>query len=139
MSHTLIPIGVVLVTGDREWTDGNLIRETLALYRPRLVIEGEARGADRLAKLAAEDLGIPVDPHPAQWTRYGKGAGPIRNEEMLHARERPNACFAFHDDLDHSRGTKDMVTRCRKANVPVLLISHAQPEGRWMFASEVWR
>lgn len=38
--------------------------------------------------------------------------------------EKPiDLVLAFHDDLEHSRGTKDMVKRARAANVPVQIIS----------------
>lgn len=123
---------VTLITGDREWTDWELIRCALESAHPPItcIIEGECRGADRYAQLSAKALGIPVDPRPADWEYYGKGAGPIRNAEMLSL--EPQQCFAFHDDLDASRGTADMVRKCQSARIPVCLFSHNCPEGRWL-------
>jgi len=122
---------IALITGDREWTDDALIHAALATLRPEVIIEGECRGADLIARHAAERFDIEYDPRPADWDLYGRAAGPIRNQEMLDL--RPDVCLAFHDDLDgRSRGTKDMVARCLRAKIPVCLFTHDQPEGRWL-------
>jgi hypothetical protein len=64
-------------------------------------------------------LGIPVQPVPADWTTYGRAAGPIRNQRMLNE-YHPNLVLAFPDP--ESRGTWDMVRRAEKANVEVRVI-----------------
>jgi hypothetical protein len=114
----------VLICGDRNWTACESIVTALASLHERegvtCVIEGEARGADVQGRLAAEGLGIPVERYPANWHKYGRAAGPIRNQEML-ARGKPDLVMAFHADLAHSKGTKDMVNRARKAGLPVQL------------------
>lgn len=84
---------------------------------PDVVIEGEARGADTMAREAAEQLGIPVLPFPADWTRFGKAAGPIRNRQML-TEGKPTEVIAFHHDISKSRGTRDMVVQARKHGIP---------------------
>lgn len=115
----------LLVCGSRHWTDGDLIlRELSALQGVEVVIEGEAPGADTLARRAAEQLGIPVLPFPADWDRYGRGAGPRRNQQMLDD-GHPDLVLAFSEDLNSSRGTADMCARARRAGAPVRLISHS--------------
>lgn len=47
------------------------------------VITGGAPGADHYAEVWAEYNFIKVTVFPAQWTYYGRAAGPIRNKEML--------------------------------------------------------
>lgn len=113
----------VLVCGDRDWTDGQLIAQYLEEIRPFVVIEGEARGADKLARRAAEFLRIAVLAFPADWEKYGKRAGPIRNRQML-KEGRPNLVLAFHDSIERSKGTKDMIRAAQSAGVPVRLITH---------------
>ena len=44
---------------------------------------------------------------PADWKKYGKSAGPIRNREML--KMDPDIVLIFHDDPKNSKGTKDCV------------------------------
>ena len=48
-----------------------------------LLLHGGARGADRLIDHAARSLAWPVEVIPAEWGRYGRAAGPLRNGLML--------------------------------------------------------
>jgi hypothetical protein len=112
----------VLVCGSRYWNDKESIRKEILRLKPDVVIEGEANGADSLARQVAEELGIEVKPHRAKWEIYDRAAGPIRNQEMLDE-EKPDLVLAFHHDLENSKGTKDMVQRARKAGVPVQIIT----------------
>jgi len=104
----------LLICGDRNWSDGNAVREVIAKFQPAFVIEGEARGADILARLSAEAMGIEVKRFPADWEKYGRAAGPIRNSQML-KEGRPDVVVGFHYKIDESKGTRDMLTRAKKA------------------------
>lgn len=112
----------VLVCGDREWTDRDALYAVLDEVRRLVgidcVIEGEARGADRMGRDWADEQFIPVLPFPADWQRLGKAAGPIRNARML-LEGRPTLVLAFHADLASSKGTRDMVDRALRVGVPV--------------------
>ena len=117
----------VLACGDRNWSDQALIDQSLdalhAQHRIEVLIEGEARGADTLARIWAESHEVPVMRCPAAWRSFGKAVGVIRNQMMLQE-GLPNYCIAFHDDIEHSKGTKDMVRRCRSAGVPTEVVKH---------------
>jgi hypothetical protein len=108
----------LLVCGDRNWTDYKAVVREIAARRVSVVIEGEAKGADRFARLAAERLEIPVLPFPADWEQYGREAGPIRNRQMLQE-GKPTEVIAFHADIASSKGTANMVALARKAGIPV--------------------
>jgi hypothetical protein len=106
---------VVFVTGDRHWSDHVALQEALQHHAPGTwLVEGGAPGADHVAKVVGMALGF----HPievcALWNRYGKKAGPIRNLEMLHLllilrkAGHPITCYACHNDLERSKGTKHM-------------------------------
>jgi SLOG family YspA-like protein len=117
---------ILIACGDRCWTDRTLIRRKLArLPRSIVVIEGEARGADTIARQEAERLGLRVIPVSAQWHQYGRAAGPIRNRAMLEklfeltTAPDQRAVWAFHNDLGASRGTADMVRIAEHAGVRV--------------------
>ncbi len=112
----------ILVCGDRNWTDKDKIKQTLALLQPDVVIEGEARGADTIGRKVAEGMGVEVLPFPAQWSRYGRAAGIMRNQQMLDE-GKPTLVLAFHSDLPNSKGTKDMVRRARKAGIKTQVIT----------------
>jgi hypothetical protein len=112
-----------LFCGDRNWTDEAKIEAVIkTLSNDDLVIEGGARGADSIAGRMAAKYGIPVAQFPANWGHYGKSAGPIRNGWMLKF-GLPDKVIAFHSDIDHSKGTGDMVKRARAANIPVEIIA----------------
>ena len=79
------------------------------------IIHGAARGADTLAGIIAASIGCKVIAVPAEWDVYGKKAGILRNQKMLEM--HPDLVLAFHDDIDNSKGTKDMVNRASRAGV----------------------
>lgn len=117
-----------LVFGDRKWFHQGVLFEVLddihAATPITVVIEGEAQGADKMGKWWARSRGIEVDAYPADWNRFGKAAGPIRNQDML-KNGRPHMGIGFHDDIQSSKGTKDMLKRLLKAGVPVRLFSRS--------------
>jgi len=120
---------VVLVCGDRRWTDDVAIHAELMLLRDHgftSVIHGAARGADRIAGQEARLLGFAVKEFPASWDVYGKAAGVFRNEEMVHC--LPDLVLAFHANLKHSRGTSHMVQLARGYGIPVRVITAGNPE-----------
>lgn len=115
------------------------------------VVEGGAKGADRCAgrwaaRMRSRGVGwVCID---AEWERHDRegltavpcrcgpsrprcnAAGVRRNAAMLtyllQARDLGHAVgvLAFHDDLESSRGTLDMVTRAAAAGVPVKYVTH---------------
>jgi len=113
----------ILICGDRNWTNKELIRHVLNSMKDiEAVIEGECRGADILGKQVAEEMGIFVVKFPADWLQYGKSAGPIRNQQMLNEGQ-PTKVIAFHNNINESKGTKDMLKRAKKRGIAVLLVS----------------
>src|SRR5512146_256267 len=93
----------VLVCGDREWDDFDLIYERMGgLPEGSVVIHGGARGADKLAGRAAKERGHKVQVFVADWDKLGKSAGPRRNSQML-TEGKPDYVWAFHDDIENSK------------------------------------
>lgn len=88
------------------------------LPRDTCVVQGGADGADMLARVAAQWLGLQVVTVPADWKQLGRAAGPIRNQRMLDEHQ-PELVIAFHTDPALGRGTADMVRRARAAGLPV--------------------
>ncbi len=122
----------LLVCGSRTWTDRAQLRQVIDRLvskhgdRQVTVIEGDARGADRLAGQLARERGWRLELHPADWTREGRAAGVRRNARMLR-QGRPDLVVAFTvGPLAGSRGTADMVRRARAAGVPVQIITSQQ-------------
>ena len=104
---------------------------------PFTIIEGKAMGADSVANWWAtespmhppsgDDMGFGSSAFehmcfPADWEKYGKHAGPIRNQQMLDEGQ-PDFVVAVHRNWDESRGTADMVKRCIKSDLPVYKVT----------------
>ncbi len=127
-----------LVTGDRNATPDrwweimcnrfDWFLDYVQQERDRVVvIHGAACGIDALAdQYFRVCQGVAIERFPADWNQYGKGAGPRRNRAMLDRllafQQDGYRCgvMAFHDDLEHSKGTGGMVRMARAADVPVL-------------------
>jgi hypothetical protein len=115
-----------LICGDRFWNNFQLLFDTVkklyAVHVIECIIEGEARGADTMARLADNKLGIKVLPFPAHWDKFGKSAGPIRNRQMI-TEGKPTLVLAFHDDITKSRGTADMLRVAISVKIPARLFT----------------
>lgn len=109
----------VLICGSRTWSDLETIKRYMrTLPHDTVIIHGAAKGADSIAGNIAECWGMAVKAYPAQWNRYHKAAGPIRNKQML-VEGKPDLVVAFTLDIHKSKGTANMVMQARNAGVPV--------------------
>lgn len=114
----------VLVCGSRRFTNpftvSLAIDERIARLPERsTVIHGAANGADKIAAEAAVRHGHRVNAFEADWDRYGKRAGVIRNIRMLNS--RPELVIAFWDG--QSRGTAHTIREAQRRGIPVEVLS----------------
>ncbi len=107
----------VLVSGSRWYSDYQKILSVISSLDIDLLIAGACRGADTLAVRAARQCGIRYVEYLADWEKFGKSAGPKRNQQMLDM-EKPDLLLVFHDDLARSKGSRDMLFRVVKAGIP---------------------
>lgn len=110
----------VVFTGTRHIDDIKVVRDCLrqawTLMGPITELhEGGARGADTYARTIMEDAGIKVQTWLADWDRYGKGAGFIRNAEMVRL-AHPDYGVAVW--LDGSQGTQHCINQMQIAKLP---------------------
>ena len=104
----------VVVAGSRSITDYELIRTALDEARNcgleiTAIIDGMARGVDCLAARYAMENGIYNIRVPADWKRFGKGAGIRRNIQMAEIADALIAVWDFK-----STGTRHMI-QCARA------------------------
>ena len=120
------PIYKIIIAGGRDFMDYNLLKEKAnkILQEKRVshkivIISGCARGADTLGLRYASENAFDVEEYPANWDKYGKKAGYMRNVEMA---ENANALIAFWDGK--SPGTdytiKYAIKMGRKVNVHII-------------------
>lgn len=115
----------VLVCGGRDYHNYEKVREVLNFIKniceenvisksEIVIIHGGAKGADSLAGRWAAENKITSEVYIADWTTYGKSAGPIRNELMLKT-GTPDIVVAFPG----GQGTNHMIKISKKKNVEV--------------------
>lgn len=117
----------ILVTGSRDWADATTVEHALfdawaeaplcphCDPHPTLVSGACPTGADRMAEDAWEERGLPVERHPADWDRYGKRAGYLRNLTMVEG--GADVCLAFI--RNESKGATMTADLARTAGIPV--------------------
>ena len=120
------PIYKIIIAGGRDFMDYNLLKEKVnkILQEKRVthkifIISGCARGADTLGVRYASENAFDVDKYPADWDKYGKKAGYMRNVEMA---ENADALIAFWDGK--SKGTKHMIDIATERNLPIRVIRY---------------
>lgn len=117
-------ISRLIVAGSRGYTDQPWVNEVLDFVLAKLtregkimtVISGHARGPDQFGEEWAKAKGVPLEIYPAQWTKYDKQAGLIRNEQMA---QIADGLIAFWDGQSH--GTRHMIDEATKRNLPTMV------------------
>lgn len=108
----------ICITGERCITCFKpLICKLLLAHKPTKVIFGDCTGVDTSAKEVCEEYKISYQVYFADWTQYGKAAGPIRNKQMIDS--KPDLVLAFHTNLTKSKGTKSTIKLAKQAKIPV--------------------
>lgn len=111
----------VVVFGGRDFINEKLAFKALDIlhdkYHFTCVIDGAARGADTLGYRWAKKRGIASERYAAEWHKFGKAAGAIRNVRMI-KEGKPELGVAFPG----GRGTDHMKKELKKANIPVSVV-----------------
>lgn len=109
----------LIVAGSRNFNNRTLAYKVLNKLKEYLALQGRpiaalvcgmAKGADLLGYQWAKDNNLPILEYPANWAKYGKQAGYLRNKEMS---EVGNYLLAFWDGK--SPGTKIMIDLMKQA------------------------
>ena len=113
----------VIIAGGRDFNDYDLLVKKCDYFLQDqddiTVVSGEARGADKLGEKYAKERGYNVDRFPANWDKYGKGAGPIRNKQMA---EHADSLILFWDGK--SKGSKNMLETAKKLRLKIRIINY---------------
>lgn len=125
----------IIIAGGRDFNDYGLLSsqvsniinhlETMIHFDFITIISGNARGADRLGERYAKEHDINLAKFPAQWDRYGKRAGYLRNEEMAKyavADGHIGVLIVFWDG--ESVGTKQMIRMAEKYGLESRIIKY---------------
>lgn len=117
----------VIVAGSRTITDYNVVKEAVesSQFEITCIISGGARGVDDLAVEYGQRNNINVEVYRADWTKYGRSAGPIRNTEMARIAD---ALIAIWDG--ESPGTRNMIDTAKKYKLDIYIFKVNSHLGR---------
>lgn len=112
----------VIIAGTRYFNDYSLLKETanrlladkITAGYSIVIVSGGCAGADLLGERYARENGYSIDRYPAEWEKYGRKAGIMRNAVMA---DNVDALIAYWDGV--SRGTKNMIDEARKRGLAV--------------------
>jgi len=110
----------IAIVGSRTFNGYDLLEKTICnkmVGSINLIVSGGARGADYLAERFAKKHNIPIQIFQAEWDKYGKGAGYIRNKLII---ENVDIVFAFWDGK--SKGTKHSIELAKEYNKKLFII-----------------
>jgi hypothetical protein len=92
------------------------------------IVSGGANGADKLGEQFANEHGLKLRKFEANWGRYGRRAGYMRNVEMAEyavdkeKKEAYGALIAFWDG--QSKGTKHMIDTAKKMGMDIHVVNY---------------
>lgn len=110
----------LMISGSRSIRNLKIIFDELekiyAAHPDLILISGGAKGVDSIAEEWSRFRKLPIEQHKPDWSKYGKGAGIVRNKEMVLAADY---VLIFWDG--ESKGTKSVIDFCEKQGKPYLL------------------
>lgn len=111
----------VIIAGSRSFADYEKLKSVCDSILPNqysepsiTILSGTSSGSDSLGERYAHERGYALQRHPADWKKYGKAAGPIRNRQMA---ENADVLIAFWNG--RSKGTKNMIKTAKKLGLIV--------------------
>lgn len=115
-----------IICGGRDFTDWEWFAARMSVVHKLIhitgVIEGGAKGVDRMARFWASLADIPVQTVAADWEARGKKAGYLRNVAM--ADMEPDVVIAGPG----GKGTRMMLDIAKQRSIKVILLEKVQCE-----------
>lgn len=108
-----------IIAGGRDFNDSVYMEQCLEEHNITEVVCGKAKGADTRGEQWGLTHNISIKYFPADWNRYGRGAGSIRNAEMGDYAE---ALIAFWDG--RSKGTYNMIKYARNKGLKITVYNY---------------
>lgn len=112
---------VLAVSGTRTIKDWQVVCDRLDMTTDMLNIDkiicGDANGVDKLTEMwyHLTDRDLEYEEYEADWDKYGKSAGPIRNSQLI---DDAHALLAIWDGK--STGTKDAMDKAVDSGMDVI-------------------
>lgn len=112
----------ILIAGSRTFRDPERLAQILAenVKDGDVIVEGGAPGVDSMAREWAEAHGVEFIEIRADWKRYGRAAGPKRNDAMtaMIAEQHGRALYIWDGK---SKGTKQCIESAMRRGIDTLV------------------
>ena len=111
----------IVIGGCRDYHDYDAFCEFVdrcleELRQDVTVLSGHCSGVDAMAERYAAERGLGVEIYAAEWDKYGRAAGPVRNKKMV---EQSDAVIAFWDRV--SKGTRSLIRYAEQQGKPLFI------------------
>lgn len=135
----------ILICGGRHFESYGLLKVVLGKIIEKFhihistseIVSGHCQGADMLGEKYAEEYGVSVRRFPADWGKYKRKAGPIRNKQMIdYISDFENKLVVAFMTAD-TVGTRNTVKLAQKNNIPVVEIPYTAMHDNRAFAMEL--
>lgn len=110
------------IVGSRNFENYSHLKEVMTDFNsqygfPSTIVSGGAKGADKLAERYAKENNIPIIVFRPIWSKYGRGAGIIRNRDIV---KQSTHMVAFC--IDHSKGTMNSINLAKEKGIHVVKV-----------------
>jgi hypothetical protein len=85
------------------------------------IVSGHCAGTDQLGERYAEMHGMKCALFPAEWKKYGRAAGPVRNSKMIDYAAESGKPVVVAFVSPKSKGTLDTVRKAEKRGFKVVV------------------
>ena len=125
----------LLVCGGRDYNDYGRVERAIKVIQDNYsafvtgIISGNARGADRLGEEYAAKNDLELEVYPAQWNKYGKRAGWLRNIQMAEE-GKPNVILA----MPGGRGTDMMIKIGVDKKIETVVVNKDKDTLKWVYS-----
>lgn len=116
----------ILVCGGRHFSDYALLEKTIngviaeSGREDIEIVSGHCVGADRLGELYAEKHNASIKIFSAEWGKYGKRAGPMRNKQMIDYISGFENKIVIAFVSANTKGTRNTIALAKRANIRVI-------------------
>lgn len=118
----------VIISGSRNFYNPGIFNNIMTEYLSDIptdsleIVTGGCRGADQMGENYAIEWHIPHSVFHADWNKYGKSAGPIRNERMAKYASEADHGMLIAFPIGESRGTRNMIEIARRYGLKVIVV-----------------
>lgn len=128
----------IIVCGGRNFNDYDRMKDEIDKIIAKFnryvqeieIVSGHCAGADQLGEQYARERGYPCKVFPANWEKYGRSAGPIRNSEMIKYALKVNVPIVVAFRSPRTKGTNDTIKKATKMGFKVFVFDYDNGESK---------